>query len=48
MSLNGPKVVIVSDALWQRLFHRDRAILGTPIKLDGDTFTDRRRDAALI
>jgi putative ABC transport system permease protein len=34
----GPKVVIVSDRLWQRLFHGDRSVLGHPIKLDGDSF----------
>jgi putative ABC transport system permease protein len=36
---NGPKVVILSDRLWQRLFHGDPGILGRAIKLDGDTFT---------
>jgi putative ABC transport system permease protein len=37
--VKGPKVVILSDGLWQRLFHRDRGILGHQIKLDGDNFT---------
>jgi putative ABC transport system permease protein len=36
---NGPRVVILSDSLWQRLFHRDPAILGRAVKLDGDTYT---------
>jgi putative ABC transport system permease protein len=34
----GPKVVIVSNRLWQRLFRGDRNVLGRPIKLDGDNF----------
>jgi putative ABC transport system permease protein len=36
--LNGPKVVIVSDGLWRRLFGADRAILGQPVKLDGESY----------
>lgn len=36
---NAPKVVILSDRLWRRLFHADPAILGRPVKLDGDNFT---------
>ncbi len=36
---NGPQIVILSDALWQRLFRRDPAILGRIIKLDGDNYT---------
>ncbi|HLJ76804.1 MAG TPA: ABC transporter permease, partial [Acidobacteriaceae bacterium] len=36
---NAPKVVILSDRLWRRLFHANPAILGHPIKLDGDNFT---------
>ncbi|MFZ0691356.1 MAG: ABC transporter permease, partial [Acidobacteriaceae bacterium] len=36
---NGPRVVIVSDSLWQRLFHRDPAILGYTVQLDGDPYT---------
>ncbi|HEX4312145.1 MAG TPA: ABC transporter permease [Acidobacteriaceae bacterium] len=37
--LNGPKVVVVSNRLWQRRFHGDPAVLGQPIKLDGNNFT---------
>ncbi|MFZ0275026.1 MAG: ABC transporter permease [Acidobacteriaceae bacterium] len=36
---NGPKVVIISDRLWQRHFRGDSAILGQTVKLDGDNFT---------
>jgi putative ABC transport system permease protein len=36
---NGPRVVILSDALWRRRFHGDRAILGRQIKLDDDSYT---------
>jgi putative ABC transport system permease protein len=36
---NGPRVVILSDRLWQHLFHGDRGILGRTIKLDDDAFT---------
>jgi putative ABC transport system permease protein len=36
---NGPKVVILSDKIWRRLFHRDPAILGRAIKLGGDNYT---------
>jgi len=35
----GPRVVILSDRLWQRLFHGDRGILGRPIKLDDGDYT---------
>jgi putative ABC transport system permease protein len=34
--LNGPNVVILSDALWRRRFASDRAIVGRPITLDGN------------
>jgi putative ABC transport system permease protein len=37
--VNGPKVVILSNGLWQRRFGADRAIVGRQLKLDGDTFT---------
>jgi putative ABC transport system permease protein len=37
--LNGPKVVIVSNRLWQRRFRSDPAVLGQPIKLNGNSFT---------
>jgi putative ABC transport system permease protein len=36
---NGPRVVILSDGLWRRYFHGDRAILGRQIKLDDDNYT---------
>jgi putative ABC transport system permease protein len=34
----GPKVVIVSDRLWRRLFHGNRSVIGHPVKLAGDNF----------
>lgn len=36
---HGPKAVILSDTLWHRLFNADPAIVGRPIKLDGDLYT---------
>jgi predicted permease len=36
---NAPRVVILSDALWRRLFHADPSILGRSVKLDGDLYT---------
>jgi putative ABC transport system permease protein len=36
---NGPRVVILSDGLWQRRFNRDRAILGRAITLDDVSYT---------
>ncbi|HLY43101.1 MAG TPA: ABC transporter permease [Terracidiphilus sp.] len=38
-AVRGPHVVILSDGLWERLFHRDRGIIGRPIKLDDDNYT---------
>jgi len=35
----GPKVVILSDRLWQRRFHGDRTIVGRQVKLDDDNYT---------
>ena len=35
----GPKVVIVSDALWQRRLGADPGILGRTVTLDGDSYT---------
>lgn len=37
--LNGPKVAILSDALWRRRFAADLAIIGQQVKLDGDGYT---------
>ncbi len=37
--LNGPRVVILSDALWRRRFQADPAIVGQQITLDGDLWT---------
>lgn len=37
--LRGPDVVILSDALWQRRFSRDPAIVGKQIRLDDNLFT---------
>lgn len=34
----GAKVAVLSYELWQRRFHGDRKVLGTPLKLDGETF----------
>jgi putative ABC transport system permease protein len=36
---HGPKVAILSDRLWQRLFSRDPRVVGRPIRLDGDNYT---------
>jgi putative ABC transport system permease protein len=36
---NGPRVVILSDALWRRRFSGDRAILGRIITLDDDAYS---------
>jgi putative ABC transport system permease protein len=38
-AVHGPRVAILSDRLWERLFHRDRDIIGRPIKLDDDNYT---------
>jgi putative ABC transport system permease protein len=37
--LNGPKVVVLSDGLWQRRFGGDTAIVGRQITLDDDPYT---------
>ncbi len=37
--LNAPKVVILSNRLWQNRFHGDPSILGSQVKLDGDNYT---------
>ncbi|HEX6496643.1 MAG TPA: ABC transporter permease [Acidobacteriaceae bacterium] len=36
---NGPKVLILSDRLWRRLYHADPSALGHPLRLDGDSYT---------
>lgn len=36
---NGPRVVIISDGLWQRRFNRDPSILGRGIRLDDVNYT---------
>ena len=38
-AFNGPKVVILSDKLWRRLFRSDPAILGKTIRLDDNNYT---------
>jgi putative ABC transport system permease protein len=35
----APRLVVLSDRLWQRLFNRDRNIIGRAIKLDDDNYT---------
>jgi putative ABC transport system permease protein len=37
--VNGPKVVILSDGIWQRRFARDETIIGRQIKLDDNNYT---------
>ena len=37
--LNGPNVVILSDALWRRRFGGDRTIVGRQITLDDNSYT---------
>lgn len=34
----GPRVVMLSDALWRRRFQGDPTIVGRPVTLDGDPF----------
>ena len=36
---HGPKVAILSDRLWQRVFNRDPTVVGHSIRLDGDNYT---------
>ena len=36
---NGPKVAILSDALWRRRFAADNGIIGRQIRLDDDSYT---------
>ena len=37
--LGGPKVVVLSDKLWQRLFQRDRSVLGKTLNFGGELYT---------
>lgn len=37
--LNGPNVVVISDALWRRRFGGDRAIVGRQVTLNDHSFT---------
>jgi putative ABC transport system permease protein len=37
--VGGPKVVIISDALWRRRFAADRGIIGQAIRLDDTLYT---------
>jgi predicted permease len=36
---NGPKVVILGNGLWQRIFAGDRSIIGRQVRLDDDSYT---------
>jgi predicted permease len=36
---NGPKVVILGDAFWQRRFNADSNAIGQTLNIDGDPFT---------
>ncbi len=36
---NGPRTVVLSDALWQRVFNRNPAILNHTIRLNEDAYT---------
>jgi putative ABC transport system permease protein len=38
-SPGGPRVTIITDALWQRRFNADSAVLGRSIVVDGNPFT---------
>ncbi len=38
-TFNGPKVVILSDKLWRRIFDGDPAILGKTVRLNDDNYT---------
>ena len=38
IKLNGPNVIVLSDALWQRRFGGDPTIIGRPITLDGSSY----------
>jgi putative ABC transport system permease protein len=36
---NGPKVVVLGNGLWQRIFAGDRSIIGRQVRLDDDNYT---------
>ncbi|HEX5235902.1 MAG TPA: ABC transporter permease [Silvibacterium sp.] len=38
-TFNGPRVVILSDSIWHRVFHGDPAILGRAVRLSDDNYT---------
>src|ERR1051325_1777077 len=38
-SPGAPDVALISDRLWQRRFHADRAILGRPLTVAGQVYT---------
>jgi putative ABC transport system permease protein len=38
-TLNGPRVAIISNALWQRRFSGDRNVIGQQLRLDDDSYT---------
>ena len=46
--LNGPNVVILSDALWRRRFGGDRTIVGRQITLDDNSYRGHRRHAGRV
>src|SRR6185295_10126733 len=37
--LGGPRVALVSDAFWHRLFNADSAVLGRTMRVDGSTYS---------
>jgi putative ABC transport system permease protein len=37
--LNGPRVAIISSALWQQRFSGDRYVIGQQLRLDDDSYT---------
>src|SRR5262249_17771756 len=37
--IHGPKLVILSDSLWQRRFGRDTTIVGRQVRLDDQLYT---------
>ncbi|MBA2269727.1 MAG: ABC transporter permease [Chthoniobacterales bacterium] len=37
--VGGPRLVVISDKLWQRLFQRDRNVLGKTLTFGGEPYT---------